>query len=520
MHHRVTFLALSFALLGPGRSGAQQAPAPQGPPPEASQFDFLVGEWSVDVTSKSPGTPPRYHGVWRAAKTLNGLGMVDEYGVLDDAGRIVYAGTTLRVFDTKAATWTMRYVDEFGGETGRWSELVGVKQGSEMHVEQHWQSPDGRTTILKIRYYNIQPDHFSWAAEHSSDGGTTWVRDYGRIEAARQERPSGGDGSDRRARGGAVDDPGPAHAVELLFGGEQPDHPGVQPRPARRRGRARCARQGVTGPGSAAGRRARAGDREAAGRRAALLLVGAEQPELRPDAALRCRRPPGESAAAKSGGRRQRRGVRRAALRDARVGPARPVVGTGPHRAGRGKRDRRPQRRDSRRPHRIDAARVLGPVTGRAEESAGIRGAGRDESGRAGRQAQGCGARRARARGHSLDIPLQWQSRRRHWRGPAVQGQPHRRGAAHSRGHPRHPADAAAGREARNRVRWVGVRHPFDQRRAPDAPDRSHSRRADHFRIPAEPAGDRDPRARDPGVDRGDVRPHVCPGILYQQLHP
>ena len=44
MHHRVTFLALSFALLGPGRSGAQQAPAPQGPPPEASQFDFLLGE--------------------------------------------------------------------------------------------------------------------------------------------------------------------------------------------------------------------------------------------------------------------------------------------------------------------------------------------------------------------------------------------------------------------------------------------------------------------------------------------
>ena len=38
---------------------------------------------------------------------------MDEYGVLDDAGRIVYAGTTLRVFDTKAATWT-----KFGGNVG------------------------------------------------------------------------------------------------------------------------------------------------------------------------------------------------------------------------------------------------------------------------------------------------------------------------------------------------------------------------------------------------------------------
>src|SRR2546425_6009136 len=37
----------------------------------------------------------------------------------------------------------------------------------------------------------------------------------------------------------AVDDPGAAHAVELLGGGEQPNHPRIQPRPARRRRRAR-----------------------------------------------------------------------------------------------------------------------------------------------------------------------------------------------------------------------------------------------------------------------------------------
>src|SRR5256885_5545438 len=191
MHRRVLFLALSCALVGPGRSPAQRGPTPKTPPPEASQFDFLLGEWTVDVTSKAPGTPPQYRGVWRAAKTLNGLGIVDEYGVVDDAGRIVYAGTTLRVFDTKAGSWTMRYVDELGGETGRWSELAGVKDGAEMHVEQRGQSRDGGTTVLKIRYYNIQPDHFSWVADHSSDGGATWVRDYWRIEAARVTMPWG-----------------------------------------------------------------------------------------------------------------------------------------------------------------------------------------------------------------------------------------------------------------------------------------------------------------------------------------
>jgi hypothetical protein len=146
MRYRVLLLALSCALAGPEPSVAQHGPTVKAPPPEASH----------------------------------------EYGVSDDAGRIVYTGTTLRVFDTKAGTWTMRYVDQAGGETGRWSEIVGVKEGPEMHVEQRGQSPDGRTTILKIRYYNIQPNRFSWAADLSSDGGATWVQDYFRIDATRQ----------------------------------------------------------------------------------------------------------------------------------------------------------------------------------------------------------------------------------------------------------------------------------------------------------------------------------------------
>ena len=55
MRYRVLLLALSYALCGPVRSAAQDGPALKAPPPEASQFDFLVGEWTVDVASKAPG---------------------------------------------------------------------------------------------------------------------------------------------------------------------------------------------------------------------------------------------------------------------------------------------------------------------------------------------------------------------------------------------------------------------------------------------------------------------------------
>jgi hypothetical protein len=38
---------------------------------------------------------------------------------------------------------------------------------------------------MRIRYYDIQPDRFSWAADRSADGGATWEKEYLRIEARR-----------------------------------------------------------------------------------------------------------------------------------------------------------------------------------------------------------------------------------------------------------------------------------------------------------------------------------------------
>jgi len=189
MRYRVVLLGLSCMLFRPERTVAQHAPTIAVPPPEAFQFDFLLGEWTVDVTSKAANAPPRYKGTWQARKTLNGLGIVDEYAVSDDGNQIVYAGTTLRAFDTKSGSWTMRYVDQVGGQTGRWSDLVGKKEGEEIHVEQRGRLPDGRTMILKIRYFDIQPSHFSWSADQSNDGGATWIRDALRIEARRRPAP-------------------------------------------------------------------------------------------------------------------------------------------------------------------------------------------------------------------------------------------------------------------------------------------------------------------------------------------
>jgi hypothetical protein len=57
--------------------------------------------------------------------------------------------------------------------------------GQEVHIEQRFGVAGGNPNTLRIRYYNIKPDSFSWAAEQSTDGGKTWVKDFIQIEAKR-----------------------------------------------------------------------------------------------------------------------------------------------------------------------------------------------------------------------------------------------------------------------------------------------------------------------------------------------
>ena len=54
-----------------------------------------------------------------------------------------------------------------------------------MHIEQKFGVAGGKPITLRIRYYDIQPDRFSWSADRSTDGGHTWVENFQRIEARR-----------------------------------------------------------------------------------------------------------------------------------------------------------------------------------------------------------------------------------------------------------------------------------------------------------------------------------------------
>jgi hypothetical protein len=62
---------------------------------------------------------------------------------------------------------------------------AGQRAGAEMHIEQKFDVMGEKPSVWRIRYYNIQPDRFSWTGDRSMDGGKTWVKDYEQIEARR-----------------------------------------------------------------------------------------------------------------------------------------------------------------------------------------------------------------------------------------------------------------------------------------------------------------------------------------------
>ena len=143
-----------------------------------SDFDYLLGDWEFTSESREYG---KFGGRWSAVRLKTGQ-ILDEYRVLGDNAGTLYASTTIRAYNAAAGRWELISMEAGGGlqDFG-----TGRRVDSEMHVEQKFGVAGGKPITLRIRYYNIQPDRFSWSADRSTDGGQTWVKNFQTIEARR-----------------------------------------------------------------------------------------------------------------------------------------------------------------------------------------------------------------------------------------------------------------------------------------------------------------------------------------------
>ena len=172
--------ALAGTALGLGQTAAKKTPEQLQALFEQHKgdFDYLLGDWEFTADNKQYG---KSKGRWSAVRLATGQ-ILDEYRLVGEKGETFYVTSTIRNYDAVHDRWELIGMDDRNG-----LQDFGTAQrvGQEMHIEQKFGVSGGSPTIMRIRYYNIAPDTFSWTADRSTDGGKTWVTNFQQIEAKR-----------------------------------------------------------------------------------------------------------------------------------------------------------------------------------------------------------------------------------------------------------------------------------------------------------------------------------------------
>ena len=177
---RILVLVLALATTAIGQTPSKKTPEQLQAlfDQHKGDFDYLLGDWQFTADNKQYG---KSNGRWSAVRLATGQ-ILDEYRLVDDKGATFYVTATIRNYDAAHDRWELIGMDD---RNGLQDFGAAQRMGPEMRIEQKFGVSSGSPTIMRIRYYNITANSFSWAGDQSTDNGKTWVKDHIRIEAKR-----------------------------------------------------------------------------------------------------------------------------------------------------------------------------------------------------------------------------------------------------------------------------------------------------------------------------------------------
>ncbi|HEX9564763.1 MAG TPA: hypothetical protein VF981_12355 [Gemmatimonadaceae bacterium] len=161
--------------------GAQHAGGPGGAPAvapsEARQFDFLIGEWRLDVRPRVSGLAARLHGAprlsgtWKAWRAFDGWGIQDELRIVDAGGNLQSLTHALRVYDATAQRWSQMGLDVL---RARYNPSIAEWNGREMVITTSATDQEGKPHLVRVRFFDIGATAFKYEQARSYDGGKKW----------------------------------------------------------------------------------------------------------------------------------------------------------------------------------------------------------------------------------------------------------------------------------------------------------------------------------------------------------
>jgi hypothetical protein len=180
-------IALSPIALRAQHSGAAR-PIVSRAPREASQYDFLAGEWTLAITPKVSGLVarihgvPRLHGSWKGSRALDGWGVEDELRIMDESGNPIAYSHFVRIYDAAARHWIVSAVDVY---RQRVTTSIAQWQGNEMSTMADGIDPDGKPYRSRTHITDISATGFHYSQDISHDGGATWEEGHLVMQATR-----------------------------------------------------------------------------------------------------------------------------------------------------------------------------------------------------------------------------------------------------------------------------------------------------------------------------------------------
>lgn len=176
---RKLFVVLSLIVVA---SSAQAqhggGPAPSHTPPaEATQYNFLVGQWDLVVKPAATGLAQKIHGTpkligtWKAWREFDGFGIESELRITDASGNPMSLTRGMHFYDETTKKWKSVGLDVYRGV---FTNAVAEMRGSVMVSNSAGRDAQGKAYLSRARYTDITPNSFTFIQERSMDNGKTW----------------------------------------------------------------------------------------------------------------------------------------------------------------------------------------------------------------------------------------------------------------------------------------------------------------------------------------------------------
>lgn len=132
--------------------------------PEASQFDFWVGNWDLYSADTLTGTNTIF-------KLMDGCALQENF----ESKKTGYSGKSWSMYNPLLKLWQQTWIDNQGG----FIYLTGkFENGSLTLTTEPRKLPNGKEQVYHMVYHNIARDSFDWDWESKTDNAVTWVNGW------------------------------------------------------------------------------------------------------------------------------------------------------------------------------------------------------------------------------------------------------------------------------------------------------------------------------------------------------